>query len=390
MRVLLVNNASGVHEYLRRGLKELGHEVVLALPGVGNYQSRAADAHFGVAGQTFKARTRRLFEPIAKLRELGKFDVVNYQLGLTLFSSPVSRYADLRMLKSSGARLSYYGLGCDEASLLRVRPDVESLPCTDCMAYDANGKSCTRLRIDRRPRASRGARLFDFAVSAAYIYDHGLDFFPNASKAKIQFPIDTRGLGFSPALARPRPLIVHSPTKVGFKGTRHVLEALRLLAERRDDFEFRLVRGLSHADYIRTMQDCDIYVDQIFSADSFGIAALENMACGKVVVSGNGPLGWGSFPFMRQAPIVRAAIEPGVLAGILSDLLDRKRDFPAMAEQGRHYVREHHDHVAVAARFVALWSGEAQASIPDGAESGMPAARNVAVSLAAPRVSPTR
>ena len=243
-----------------------------------------------MAGQTF-ARTRRLFEPIAKLRELGKFDVVNYQLGLTLFSSPVSRYADLRMLKSSGARLSYYGLGCDEASLLRVRPDVESLPCTECMAYDANGKNCAKLRLNRRPRASRGARLFDFAVSAAYIYDHGLDFFPNASKAKIQFPIDTRGLGFSPALARPRPLIVHSPTKVGFKGTRHVLEALRLLAERRDDFEFRLVRGLSHADYIRTMQDCDIYVDQILSADSFGIAALENMACGKVVVSGNGR--WG-------------------------------------------------------------------------------------------------
>lgn len=360
MRILLVNNASGVHEYLRRGLEELGHEVVLALGGTGNYQSRAADAHFGVVGTTFRARARRVFEPLAKLRALGRFDVANYQSGLTLFGSPLTRYMDLRVLKLSGTRLSYYGLGCDEASLLRIRPDIDELPCAECIAYDANGKSCARLRLDRRPRAGRGARLMDFAVSAAYIYDHGLDFFPNAAKDKIQFPIDISGLNFAPAVAKDRPLIVHSPTKMGFKGSRHILEAMRLLGERRDDFEFKLVRGLSHADYLRTMKDCDIYLDQIFSADSFGIAALENMACGKVVVSGNGPLGWGSFPFMREAPVVRAAMAPQVLADILSDLLDRKADYPGIGQMGRDYVRSHHDHVAVAERFLALWSGKSQ------------------------------
>jgi hypothetical protein len=370
MRILLVNEASGVHHYLRQGLEELGHEVLIALPGVGNYQARKADLHFGVSGQTFRARMRRLLEPTLRLRQLGRFDLANYQLGISLFGSPANRYADLRMLKSSGAQLSYYGLGCDEVSLLRIRPDVGTLPCCEqCIAHDPIGHSCAKQLLARRPRASKSAGLFDFAVSAAYVYDHGLDFFPNATQARIQFPIDARDLAFSPARGALRPIIVHSPTRAGFKGTRNILESMRQLAERRDDFEFRVVQGLSHAEYLQTMQDCDIYIDQVLSADSFGIAALENMACGKVVVSGNGPVSWGAFPFMREAPVVPAAAEPSILAGILSDLLDRKHEFPAIAEQGRRYVLNHHNHVAIAARFVALWSGDvrpAAVRIDDG------------------------
>ena len=387
MRILLVNEASGVHHYLRQGLQELGHEVLIALPGAGNYQARKADVYFGVSGQTFGARVRRVFEPISRLRQLGKFDLANYQLGLTLFGSPVNRYADLRVLKSIGAQLSYYGLGCDAASLLRIRPDVGTLQCCEqCLAHDAIGHSCGEQLLGKRLRASKAAGLFDFAVSAAYIYDHGLDFFPNAVRARIQFPIDVRDLTFSPARAAPVPLIVHSPTRAGFKGTRNVLEAMRLLAERRDDFEFRLVEGLSHAEYLRTMQDCDIYVDQVFSADSFGIAALENMACGKVVVSGNGPLGWGGFPFMREAPVVPAAAKPGILADILSDLLDRKHDFPAISEQGRSYVLNHHNHISVAARFLALWSGDVRSGPTYGIET---AARDSKGSMATSAVPVT-
>lgn len=356
MRILLVNDASGVHRYLYRGLAELGHEVLLSMFSSADSQGREADITFGVPGSSLLSRVRRALEPVSKLRALGRFDVVNYQIGLTLFGSPLNRYSDLRMLKSSGARLSYYGLGCDEASLLRIRSDVDVLPCRECMAYDANGKSCAELRLHRRPRASRGAKLFDFAVSAAYIYDHGLDFFPNASKAKIQFPIDIGNLEFNPAQPRGKPLVIHSPTKVGFKGTRHIIEAMRILSQQRDDFDFRVVQGLSHADYIRTMRECDIYVDQVFSADSFGIAALENMASGKVVVSGNGPLGWGSFPFMREAPVVRAAVEPSVLANTVSQLLDRKEEFPMFGARGRDYVRKHHDHRIVAGKFLSLWS----------------------------------
>lgn len=370
MRILLVNDASGVHQYLRRGLRALGHEIVLAMPGKENYQARTPDAYFGVAGSSFSARIRRVIEPAFRLRAMGRFDIANYQLGLTLFGSPMTRYQDLKLLKSSGARLSYYALGCDEASLLRVREDVAMLPCCgNCLEFDAIGRQCNKDRLERRPRAQRYGSLFDFAVSAAYIYDHGLNFFPNAIQARIQFPIDLTDLKFSPAGNKSKPVIIHSPTRAGFKGTKNVLEALRLLALRRSDFEFRVIQGLSHADYILAMQDCDVYIDQIFSGDSFGIAALENMACGKVVVSGNGPLGWGAFPFMRQAPVIRAVTEPRLLADLLSDLLDRKANFGAIAEEGREYVRRHHDPVDVAGRFVALWSGESHLSRSSHAHS---------------------
>ncbi len=357
MRVLLINEASGVHAYLKRGLAALGHEVVLANTARPNSQLRPTDISFAVVGATKLHRLASIVGSHFKLRSLERFDIANYINTLSIFANKITRYSDIDILKKSGTLLSYYGLACDEAALLRVRPDAAALACPGCMQYDKLGRACAETILARRPKAANYAGNFDFSVSSAYVYAHCHSFFPHAVKANIQLPVDVSTLPFRPALGKSKPLIVHSPTRRGFKGTYFVLEALKILTQWRSDFEFRLVEDLSHAAYLEVMRDCDIYIDQVHSEDAHGVAALENLACGKVVISGNGQLNSTDFPFVAEAPIVRASADPQTLARRIGDILDRKNEFEMMADAGRRYVSKHHDHITVASKFVDLWKG---------------------------------
>ena len=355
MKVLLVNEASGVHANLKQGLIELGHSAKLAQPSR-DYQSRGKfDIELVTSGNARFNRLKNIVSAYARVRRMEGFDVVNYVNTLTAFRNNITRYADLQILKNAGARLSYYGVGCDEAGLLRVRSDAHELPCASCIKYDALGKGCASTILSYRPRAAKYSSLFDFSVSAAYIYSHCHDFFPLARHANIPFPIVLASLPFNPARSRPKPIIVHTPTRRGFKGSDVVLESISLLGRRRDDFEFRLIEKLSYDDYISTMKECDVYIDQVYSGDAHGIAALENLAAGKIVISGNGERSWKEFPDLKNSPVIRASSNPTALADVLCDLLDRKQLFPELAEAGRGFVATSHDHVSIAKRFVDLW-----------------------------------
>lgn len=356
MRILLVNNPSGVQAYLKRGLQALGHEVVIGVRAAGTNQGRAEDVYFGVPADASLAALQRAVVPHVRLWKLGRFDVVNYCLGLTMVTSRITQYREVPALKRRGSVLSYYAVGCDEPGLMRIRDDVAEMPCASCMAHDALGKVCADAILAKREPASVVAPLFDHSISSAHIYSHCHGFFPKARPDHIPFPIDVSGLPFEPARAKPRPLMVHSPTRSGFKGTREILAAIELLRQRRDDFEFRVIEGLSYPEYIKAMRDCDIYIDQVFSGDSCGIAALENLAGGKVVVSGNGPRQWAEFPGARRSPVVPSSMRPQTLAETLSGLLDAKAGFAELAERGRHFVATEHDHVRIAERFVQAWA----------------------------------
>lgn len=356
MKVLLVNEASGVNGNLKRGLESLGCEVILAMPGESTPQNRKADFFFGNPGTSLIAKAQRNILPLWKLSKFTHFDVAHFILGISAFSGRLLKYRDLQLLKAGGVTLSYYGLGCDEASLFRVRKDVDSLPCSGCLAYDELGKTCDREILGWRERAMQFAGQFDHCVSAIFEYDHCHDFFPKARHANIPFPIDLSAIKYYPAKPKSKPLIIHSPTRRGFKGTAVIVEAIERLKERTSHFDFQIIEGLPYADYLEAVQSADIMIDQVFT-QSPGIAALENLAMGKIVFSGNGPDGQAYFPFGAKSPIIDAAPDPARLADSLFEVLKAQHEFPLRAEAGRAFVAQHHDHVAVARAFLDLWQG---------------------------------
>ncbi|QOR69774.1 hypothetical protein IM660_14035 [Ruania alkalisoli] len=143
------------------------------------------------------------------------------------------------------------------------------------------------------------------------------------------------------------PVVVHAPSKSAVKGSNLVEEALRgLVAE--GAVEYRRIEGMSAAEMTQIYTEADIVLDQ-FRLGSYGVAACEAMAAGRVVV---GHVDDQVRDHVRAAghgeiPIVQARgrqIEE-VVRAIIADP-DAAR---AKAADGERFVRAVHDGAVSAA-----------------------------------------
>lgn len=82
----------------------------------------------------------------------------------------------------------------------------------------------------------------------------------------------------------PRPLVVHAPSRMGVKGTSHVLAAVDALRADGLDFDFELVSGLPHHEARALYEKADIIVDQL-RIGWYGVLSVEAMALGKPVIA---------------------------------------------------------------------------------------------------------
>jgi hypothetical protein len=354
VRILLVNEASGVQGYLAGALREHGHDVTHVLPNGQTLQGRKADVLLGVEGGGALNAVRRLWRGPAELRRLGRFDVVHFVLGITALSSRLQRHTDLAHFQRDGALISYTGLGCDEISLLRVRSGApERSPCPGCEAFDAIGKICAPEILSQRPQTARVSRYVDLCVTPMPDYAHASLFFPRAVHVRIPLPVDS-SLPSKPR--RPGPIrVVHAPSRRGFKGTDVILKAIELLASTRSDFVFSVLENLSHAAFLAALADADVLIDQVHSFGA-GMAALEALGSGKVVISGNAREMRAYFPWGDENPIVDASADPAMLASRVSSLLDRPAELASLAEAGVAFVQRRHESRIVAAQYIDSWS----------------------------------
>jgi hypothetical protein len=353
--VLLVGEASGVHRNLAKGLRTLGidvkHMVQSDAPSWKWYDDVFAHNKPG-----WKGGVARNLEPFLTIARLPKFDVISFTNTITSVHGLYTRYLDLPLIRRKAALMSYYALGCDEIGLIRRNDKLPYSPCAGCLKYDTTlGEDCEKSLNPRWDKSNAIAkRYFDFGASSMMEYDHTSALFAEGAFARIPFPVDIDKIAFTPAQDRLRPLVVHTPTRRGFKGTEFVLEAVEKLRLVRDDFDFRIIEGLSYDDYVRSIVDADVVIDQIFS-QSPGMNGLEMMAAGKVVMTGATEIGKSFTPAMARIPAFDASPDPYILARDLGAVLDRKNEFPDLAKAGRDYVAEVHDPVRIAGIFLDNW-----------------------------------
>jgi len=355
MKIALVNEACGVMQNLRDGLRALGHEVLGVSTQSDPNHRRYADYELGFPAGGLFGKAARCITPLWRLKKLQNYDVIQFIYQASTIPSWPTRYLDLALLKKEGAKLGYYGIGCDEVSLIRANPESgDRTPCQTCIAYDEIGKRCEKYVLSFRSRASHYAHLFDYCVSSSVDYKHCHNFFSNAAHARIPLPVNVRTLPFIPAKSKGLTKIVHAPTSKGFKGTHTILSALEIVREKRQDFEFQIVQGLPHAEYIKILSECDVYIDQV-NSHGVGMAALENLAMGKIVLSGNSDQYREWMPFANQSPIIHAPNSPEDLAITILKVLDQKTEFKQLSVKGRNYVDVYHDYIVVASQFLAHW-----------------------------------
>jgi glycosyltransferase involved in cell wall biosynthesis len=144
---------------------------------------------------------------------------------------------------------------------------------------------------------------------------------------------------FQPAYpdpARRRPIVVHTPSHFGVKGTASVLRAIEQLKSR-FDFEFKLIHNLPHHEALTVMADSDIMLDQ-FVIGTYGVAPLEAMAFGKPAVCYIKP----SLAQKVPADFCIVNANPDNLVEVLAGLLADGSRRHALGRCGRAYVEQHH------------------------------------------------
>lgn len=360
-RILLVNDTRGAHEYLYRAFLEMGIHCDLATFGWPTINEIQGAFNFdplrklGAVGKPFRPLIN-----LAKVGQLDDYDVASFVHRISVVDRPIAlRYVDTPWLRRKCKLMSYTALGCDEIAFIAGNDQLPYSPCETCQKYDDTKNYCPNVvrKLNSRARTVLDKN-FDCVFSTAVEYSH-VESMTSAQSYRMPLPLDISEVPWEPAgrnrSGNSKIKIVHTPSRQGFKGTAVVMRAMEILAEERSDYDFRVISGLSFDDYIKAISEADIVVDQVWS-QSPGMNALWLLAMGKIVFSGNSILAQQYFDFAASSPIVDAQPDSELLAQSLSAMIDRRHEFPEIAELGRHYVNSNHSHLKVAQSYLGIWA----------------------------------
>jgi len=147
-----------------------------------------------------------------------------------------------------------------------------------------------------------------------------------------------------------RPLIVHAPSRREIKGTEFVLAAVERLTKKGFNFDFRLIEGLPHTEALKLYQQAAIVIDQL-QIGAYGHLSVEAMAMGKPTVCFIREDLRNSYP--SDLPIVSA--NPETIYDVLKNQLRHPERWKRLGEQGRIYVRNHHNLDKVAQKLIKIY-----------------------------------
>ena len=102
------------------------------------------------------------------------------------------------------------------------------------------------------------------------------------------------------------------------------------------------------------MNQIDIYIDQL-DVPMPGMAALEAMAMGKVVITGNMEVGKKFFPDYENCPVFHGSSDGNSLIETLRHIFYLRDKWNEIGLAGRDFVEKHHNHIQIAERFLKVW-----------------------------------
>jgi glycosyltransferase involved in cell wall biosynthesis len=130
--------------------------------------------------------------------------------------------------------------------------------------------------------STRAVELFTSYPGSVYVSTPDLlDYVPDAVWCPVVVDVDT-WRSDAPVLEREKPVVAHAPSKSVMKGSELIDPIMEHLAQR-GLITYRRVEDVDPAEMPAVYRDADIVLDQ-FRIGSYGVAACEAMAAGRIVV----------------------------------------------------------------------------------------------------------
>lgn len=187
--------------------------------------------------------------------------------------------------------------------------------------------------------------------NAAFLHEQGRPVFVSTPELLLDAPpgaawlpvvIDpSRWSSTAPLLASARPVVFHAPTNPRPKGTTLITPALEAL-DAEGVIAYRPAGGVSAGRMPDLVARADIVLDQ-FRVGSYGVAACEAMAAGRVVVGHVSDQVRAAAADAAGMPLPIVEADPGSLERVLREIAAAPDDFRALAATGQDFVARLHD-----------------------------------------------
>ena len=368
MKVLLFGDASNYHNSLAKGLRYLGHQVVVASHGsTWMNTERDIDLSRHIPGRLGGIELCAHIQMLMWSGRLKGWDVV--QLPTPFFTQ----------LKPSRLRWVFDYIRANNHLVLDSAIATDPTWIDFCLDPDGMRYNEWRIGTEMGPWRLANPNLFDQwtsremrvytdyflrnvdgAVSCLWEYhEQMLRVLPHTKVAYAGIPIDVDALSM-----RPDADIIPERVKffIGLQRGRELAKGLdRLLSAAKrvqsdypDRCELIVVQNLPYKEYVERMRSAHVILDQLYSYTP-ATNALLAMAQGVVAVSGAEPEFYEFINEHEKRPIINVVPDDEAIYDALRDIVLHPERLPELARCSRDFVVRHNHVNIVAQRFVDFW-----------------------------------
>ena len=380
MKILLLGEYSNLHNSLKKGLVELGHEVTLISSGDG-FKSFASDVLFDKpAIVNSSAVLKKIFTFI--FRHPFSFYLRSFQ-----FQSVLPKLKDYDFVQL----VNEHAIGgvpwIERRQLKRLKNQNKHMVLLCCgedfkiIDYYLNSKklkysNLTPLLEDKSLRP-------DYAYSLKYItpsfkklseYIEKVTIGTIASDIDYHLPLQNNpkylGLIPNPVVlnklkpikkqeANTRILLGINTNSYIKKGLKYFEEALTQIEKKYPDVIIKKTKNLPFSEYIEELNKTAILLDQVYGYDQ-GYNALEAMALGKVVFTGAEQAFLEYYGLKEDEVAINALPDTSYLVEKLSYLIENPDEIERIGKNAKAFVINHHEAKQVAGKYVETWTKAAK------------------------------
>ena len=375
MKILLVGEYSRLHNSLKEGLNELGHQVTIIATG-DHFKNYPVDIKLHRKyNQGISKKIKVLLFKFLKIditsiaikkqffsyqENLKGFDIVQLINESPIGVTPKHEKEFIEFLKEHNKKLFLLSCGTDYIS---VKYSHDKKPKYSILEAYFNGKASKKsfapiLKYLEPEYKSLHEFVFN-RIEGVIASD--LDYhIPLKDHSKylglIANPINTELLEFMPLKITEKVIIFHGINRANYykKGNDYFEEALDIIQKKHPNkVKIKIVESLPYKEYIKTYNEAHIVLDQVLAYDQ-GYNALEAMAKGKVVFTGAEER-FNNYYQLENKVAINALPNAQKIASSLEELILNPELIIEIGKNARAFIEKEHDYLKIAKKYIALW-----------------------------------
>ena len=376
MKVLLVGEFSRLHNSLKEGLQELGHEVYILghQDGFKNYPldfpiEKKWDSGFlkkiKVAVNTifgFDISSYLTYLQFNKNKsKFNGFDVVQLINENSFYCQYYFEKKILQFIFQNNKKIFLLSSGYDYLTVKYYfeNPDFKS-SIQAYLSEKINPKSFGNV-LKFRNASFKKLHQFIYANITGIIasdIDYHIPLLTNSKYlGLIPNPINTVKIGFKPLIIFDKIVVFHGINEDNYykKGNDYFKKALRIIEKKYGNtVEIITTCNIPYSTYINLYNKAHIVLDQTYANDQ-GYNALEAMAKGKVVFTG-AEKEFTAHYNLTERVCINALPDVDYLVNELSFLIENPNEIIAIGKRARAFIEKEHDYIKIANQYVKTWS----------------------------------